>query len=138
MKKRARGILVCNGRVLVVKISKKKGNYFTLPGGHSRKDESLEDTCVREINEETGLKVEVEKQILKTDETNHSTYYFLCSVEDINDTAKDDEGFPVVRVLGEELGRKKKYEVMWLKSEDLKDIAIYPREILSKIQSLIA
>ena len=48
--------MVCDGDKVVV-IDRKKHNWpgVTFPGGHVEKDESLVDSVIREVKEETGL-----------------------------------------------------------------------------------
>ena len=58
------GVIFLDGKVLLVKRAIKpfKG-YWTLPGGHVRLGETVEDAVHREIKEETGLDVEIEKMV---------------------------------------------------------------------------
>lgn len=48
--------MICDGDKVVV-IDRKKHNWpgVTFPGGHVEKDESLVDSVIREVKEETGL-----------------------------------------------------------------------------------
>lgn len=41
----------------------KPGGWFTLPGGTVREGETVVEACDREVEEETGLKVEVRKLV---------------------------------------------------------------------------
>lgn len=55
-----------NNLYLVVKRSPdnpRSPNKWTLAGGHVEKGESFEECCIREVKEETGLKVVIEKVI---------------------------------------------------------------------------
>ncbi len=56
------GAIVQEGTILLVKrnITPFK-NRWALPGGHVEYGEKVEDASVREVLEETGLKVEIEK-----------------------------------------------------------------------------
>jgi len=51
------------GRILLVKSHKWKG-YFSVPGGHVEFGETLEEAVVREVEEETGLRVHPVKLLL--------------------------------------------------------------------------
>lgn len=51
-----------DGRVLLIKISNPKKNYWDIPGGRMQKESTVEETLRREIQEETGI---VEIQDLK-------------------------------------------------------------------------
>ena len=48
-------------RILFMKRS--HGDYWCLPGGRIDRDESAQQCCARETEEETGLKVEIERLI---------------------------------------------------------------------------
>jgi len=52
-----------NGNVLIVRSSKWQ-NKYTVPGGHIELGELAEDAIKREVKEETGLDVEVQKLLL--------------------------------------------------------------------------
>lgn len=57
-------VVIHNGRILLVKRATKpfKG-YWTLPGGIMDSGETIEQTAVREVMEETGAKVKIRKMI---------------------------------------------------------------------------
>lgn len=58
------GIIAASNKLLVIR--KKSGPYqnrFDLPGGKLLKDESLNDTIVKRVNEETGLTVLEARQL---------------------------------------------------------------------------
>ncbi|HEV2124035.1 MAG TPA: NUDIX hydrolase [Chloroflexota bacterium] len=77
-------ILDERGYVLLVKHSYGKLNW-ELPGGLAEANESLVDTAVREVREETGLRVRVEWLTgFYYEPTNHDIhqFVFLCTKED--------------------------------------------------------
>jgi 8-oxo-dGTP diphosphatase len=53
------GIVVNDGRVLLVKQRRHYGTHWELPGGYWESGESLEQTAAREVLEETGVAVDV-------------------------------------------------------------------------------
>lgn len=58
------GVLAQGGRVLVLRRSRLmtyKPGHWDLPGGHLALGENLEQCLVREIEEETGIRAEVER-----------------------------------------------------------------------------
>ncbi len=54
---RTRGIVIADGRILLLKQWLGPGNWG-LPGGGRRRNESAKQCIIREIKEETGLKIE--------------------------------------------------------------------------------
>lgn len=73
----AGGIVFNNlGQVLIIKnasLKNPKNSYWGFPKGHLEKGESAEEAALREVEEETGLKVEVIKKI------DDSKYIFVNS-----------------------------------------------------------
>jgi ADP-ribose pyrophosphatase YjhB (NUDIX family) len=64
---RPSGVLVQDGRLLLVKQSVTAKRNWSLPGGHLEKGESLEHCLKRELKEETGLDIVVVKLLYVTD-----------------------------------------------------------------------
>ena len=58
-KYRVSGILVVNNKVLTVKIA--NNNFYCLPGGHVEMFENTRHAAIREFEEETGIKVDIDR-----------------------------------------------------------------------------
>ncbi|NDI35745.1 NUDIX hydrolase [Chengkuizengella sediminis] len=58
---RVTGILIENGKILLVKQNVTSDRIWSLPGGRVEQGETLEEAIVREIEEETGLTTKVLK-----------------------------------------------------------------------------
>jgi 8-oxo-dGTP pyrophosphatase MutT (NUDIX family) len=56
-KNRATAIIIRNGKLLLIHRQKPGRDYYVLPGGGVELEESFEETCIREVREETGLDV---------------------------------------------------------------------------------
>jgi len=85
-----RGIIIRNGKIAMM--HSRKYNYYKLPGGGIEPGETLEDTLIREVREESGLIVKPEtikefgyvRRIEKgryEDIFIQDNYYFLCEAE---------------------------------------------------------
>lgn len=61
-------------QILLVKTHKWGGRY-SIVGGKVRRNERLEETLLREVKEETGLKAEIGRHICTFDQIRHSGYY---------------------------------------------------------------
>jgi 8-oxo-dGTP pyrophosphatase MutT (NUDIX family) len=70
-------------RVLLVKHTYGKLNW-ELPGGHSEPDESADQTVVREVREETGLRVEPERLsgVYYSEPGDMHHFAFVCTMVD--------------------------------------------------------
>ena len=75
-----RGFVVKNGKILICHEIVDK--QFFSPGGGIEKNETLEECCIREIREETGVIVKVQKPIITVNEYyedwKNITHYFIC------------------------------------------------------------
>ena len=65
---RVTGILMENDKILLVK-QKLQNRNWSLPGGRVKKGELLEEAMVREINEETGIKIKIQKLLFICDKS---------------------------------------------------------------------
>jgi len=134
-----RGVIVKDGKLLVVNIS--KFDITTFPGGGLENNETLEECCVREVLEETGIKVKVLEEKVRITEyfldSIWTNIYFLC--EYIEDTE-------ITNQVQEEIDTGMKH--LWMTQEDLMDTLennmtlhehgpnIHNREFLGLIHSL--
>ena len=55
----ARAIIESDGKVLLSSYRDRAGDWFVFPGGGQRAGETLHECLLREVEEETSLKVEV-------------------------------------------------------------------------------
>lgn len=85
MKKVANAIIIDDDKILLIK--RRYGPFKRLwcfPGGFLDKNESLENCCIREIKEETGIEVEIIKKTgllkwyNKQKERDEEIYFFSC------------------------------------------------------------
>lgn len=60
-KYRVSGILIVDNKVLTVKIA--NNNFYCLPGGHVEMFENTMHATIREFEEETGIKVKIDKLV---------------------------------------------------------------------------
>jgi ADP-ribose pyrophosphatase YjhB (NUDIX family) len=58
---RVTGVLIEEGQILILKQAVSKERAWSLPGGRVEKGESLEESMIREMEEETGLKTRIVK-----------------------------------------------------------------------------
>ena len=78
---RAGGIVIHEGKILLMHVKRYVDPYeefYILPGGHQEDGEYLEDTCVREIQEEFGITARVKELEMVVIGTSRVAFYFLC------------------------------------------------------------
>ena len=111
---RVKGLVInSNDELIIVE----NNNTFQFPGGHIRKDEALEDSLAREINEELGIDVNIDNgpfMMITTYDNNYfdtgskvcnKIYYYVvkCDSEpDINnlklDAIEKETDFNIIKV----------------------------------------
>ena len=76
-------VIICNGKILLAKRGSEPGkNKWSIPGGLVELGETVRNTVVREVKEESNLDVEVHSLIdvvdnLETDEESKWRYHFV-------------------------------------------------------------
>ena len=76
-------VIICNGKILLVKRGSEPGkNKWSIPGGLVELGETVQETTVREVKEETNLDVQVRSLIdvvdnLELDEKGRLHYHFV-------------------------------------------------------------
>lgn len=78
MKPRVAAIIIKNGRVLLIHRIKGDKEYWVLPGGGIESEESPEQACHREVKEETGLDICIERILLSFANEGRKETYFIA------------------------------------------------------------
>lgn len=68
---KAGAMVIDQGKVLLV--TGKEGNVWSFPKGHAELGETIEETAIREVQEETGYEVELIKRVGDLTYTNKET-----------------------------------------------------------------
>ena len=79
MNERAAAIIINKGSLLLMHRKKPDREYYVLPGGSVESGETPEEACIREVKEETGLVVTLEKKLASIDNDGRMEHYFLAS-----------------------------------------------------------
>jgi len=137
----ASALIIDNGKVLL--LHHKKLGVWLYPGGHIEKDETPDQTVIREVKEETGLDVEIiggkdnNLADINTDiSVLHNPYAILCEL--VGNHYHNDIVY-LCRISGD--NREIKYnedeskDVRFFNIDELDDIKLFPnfRRLLEKV-----
>ena len=106
------------------------GDYYTFPGGGREGNETFENGTKREIKEEFGIDVEVERLLYKLEngEQNKTEYFFLCKYiggKFGTGTGPEFSGDP-------RYAHRGKYIPEIIAKDDIENIQLLPNEIKKK------
>lgn len=73
------GILIENGKILLIKRNKNNELYYVIPGGGIEVNENIKEATIRELKEETNIDVEIlnEKPLYILHDYNRIQYFML-------------------------------------------------------------
>jgi 8-oxo-dGTP diphosphatase len=77
---RAAAIVIHGNEIALIKRRREGRLYYVFPGGQLEDKESPEQAVVREVEEELGLKVDVERLMVTVLHRNKMQYYFLTRI----------------------------------------------------------
>jgi len=132
--KRVRAVIIKNDKVLTMKRTKFDDIYWVMPGGGVEDKETNEEALIREIKEELGIDIKIDKLILEMDSKkpeiiNQKEYFYLCNIE----------GGKIGTGQGPEFSEDSKYigthNIEWLNIKDLLDFDLRPDDIKDLIYS---
>lgn len=125
MKKiRAVAILIKDDEVLLIHRKNKK-EYFVFPGGGVEEGETIEETVIREMLEETTMEIKINKLLYHhIYDNNTKQYFYLCNYVKGEPKLSDDSEEKKKMQEGKEF-----YNPKWIKIEELKNMLVYPLEI---------
>ncbi len=116
----ADAVIIQNGKLLLVRRNTEPfRGMWALPAGRLEENETFEECCIREVKEETGLGVKIEKLIgvysdPKRDPRKTVTVAFLCTVKEGKETPQKGE----IK------------EVKWFQSNNLPALAFDHKKII--------
>lgn len=134
MRIRAVAILIENDMIALIERHRAGRHYFTFPGGGVDEGESVEQTVVREMLEETGLHVSVERKAAEVWFQGNQQEYFL--VKSLGGTFGTGTGAEIVNPHPEETGSGT-YKPLWLPVSELPDHPVVPREMADLVMRSI-
>ncbi len=126
--KRAVAIVIRDNEVLLMERKNNEKHYFVFPGGGVEEGETIEEAVLREVMEETTLKVKIEKKLYahyydSSYKGRSSQFFYLCSYI---------SGEPKLCEANEKEDMKKGnnyYKPQWVKVDVLQNLLVYPLEI---------
>lgn len=126
---RVAGILIQDGKILLIEHLKKDKKYWLVPGGGVEWGESAAEALAREFKEETNLDIEVEKflflsETIAPDKEKHviNLYFKIGKCENSEDM-----------VLGDE---KNLSDLRFVTKEEIENIKLYPNIKAQLVQLL--
>lgn len=128
---RAAAVVIYDNNLLVMYRKRDNKEYFVFPGGGIEPDETLEQAVVREIDEETSIKIKVKRQIYEFIHDNGDIhYYFLCDYI---------KGIPELRQNTNEYRESLQginfYKPVWLPLSDIQNTTLYPDDAKNALLS---
>ena len=78
MRIRAGVVLIENGKVALIERHRAGRHYYVFPGGGADENETPEQAAVREMEEETGLRVTVQRMVAEIHFGLSTQYYYLA------------------------------------------------------------
>lgn len=77
-----RGVIIQDNKILLSVMTKE--DFYLIPGGGMEDNESMEQACIREVEEETSLIVQPQKHFLTIEEYYNewlfTSHYFTCTI----------------------------------------------------------
>jgi len=128
MAERVRTIIIKDNKIILLKRVKPNETYWVFPGGGIEIGETKETALVREIKEELGLDIKVNKLFLERKSSKPgmegiTEYFFTADIIGGElGTGKGPEYQPNSNYIGQ-------YELEWVNISDLSKINLKPQEV---------
>lgn len=110
----ARAVVIYNNQILLMERWQGNSHYYSVPGGGIDTDETAEEATIREVYEETSIKISIKQLIYKFDLGGFTHQIFLANYI---------SGHPKLREDSEEMARnlegQNRYHPLWLDTSGL-------------------
>lgn len=119
---RACGIVTNQNEILLLWRKVNSEEYFVFPGGKKEENETLEQTVVREVLEETSIVVKVKEYFYKVITESIETYFYTCSyISGEPKLGSGNEKFESTEL--------NQYSPIWKNVSELNTLDIRPKEL---------
>ncbi|ELB2137382.1 NUDIX domain-containing protein [Vibrio parahaemolyticus] len=121
-----------NAEILLIKRFKEGRNYWVFPGGGVEAEELLEQAIVREVFEETSLRIDNYQEIFSVVNRGRKEHFYLVNVLFFE---------PKLSSHGPERqtqSSSNRYELTWVKLNDLSKFDLVPVEAKEIVNSLVS
>ncbi|MDR3576934.1 MAG: NUDIX domain-containing protein [Anaerolineaceae bacterium] len=117
-KNRATAMIIRNGKLLLIQRHRPGRDFYVLPGGGLKLEESFEEACIREVKEETGLDVLAIRLVSRYITLEKEENYYLTQVTE----AEPVLGGPEV----ERQSADDSYAFVWVDAAQLESLDLHP------------
>lgn len=124
MRNRSGAIVEIDGKIALIKRVRNNDEYYVFPGGGIEEGETPEEAAIREVKEELGIDIEIEKHLTTLSYNNQLQYYFYANYINGEFGTGDGEEFSHTNL------DRGTYTPTLLKKESLKSFDVRPLEIL--------
>ncbi|EJF7266525.1 NUDIX domain-containing protein [Vibrio parahaemolyticus] len=121
-----------NAEILLIKRFKEGRNYRVFPGGGVEQEELLEQAIVREVFEETSLRIDNYQEIFSVVNRGRKEHFYLVNVQFFE---------PKLSLHSPERqtqSSSNRYELTWVKLNDLSKLDLVPIEAKEIVNSLVS
>ena len=124
----AKALVIKDGKMLAIKISDQKEEWYIMPGGEQNTEELLPEAACREVAEETGIQIDVKDLVFVVEGVHGESFHrvdlvFLCEY-------KGEIANPVLQKDTNQVG----YD--WLDIKTLNQAPLYPSKLRRQIMNL--
>lgn len=123
----ARGIIIMENKLLLIKRVRENQEYYVFPGGHVDEGEAARDAAVRETLEETGITSSPMRLLYKYSFMNALESYYYCNYKS-GDVGKTD-----AEEYTDSERNKGTYEPMLVPIEELKNMDLRPNVVRDQL-----
>jgi len=126
-KKRSRAVVVIldQQKILLIYRYRAGREYWVLPDGGIKKNETAEQAAIREIKEETNFDIVLDKKLWEFENHGNPEYYFLA----LNFSGTLEFKGPEIKKMSSE----NVYRLTWVPLAKLNQYNLLPKELIPKI-----
>lgn len=124
---RVAGIIIKDGKILLMHRRKMEKDYYVIPGGSIEEGEKPEIALIREIKEETGLDAEIGLQFFDFESAFFKRHEYFFMIRNISGEEKIGEP---------ERSRQREnnqYSLEWIQVERIAEVNLLPPELKEKL-----